>query len=84
MKIIFFILIIITSLFSTEKKINIKTVDIHDTPISNANVYCGSKGTISNKDGFSTIICNENDILKIKHISYNHFHVFLSIVMKGC
>ena len=39
MKIIFFILIIITSLFSTEKKINIKTVDIHDTPISNANVY---------------------------------------------
>ena len=73
MKIIFFILIIIASLFSTEKKINIKIVNSNNIPISNANVYCGTNGTISNKDGYSTIICNENDILQIKHISYNYY-----------
>ena len=78
MKKILYIFIITATLYPIEKEILVKIIDNENNPISYANIFCNKNGTTSNKDGFFTIICDENDTLNVKHISFNHYKEIVS------
>ena len=44
--------------------------DLNKDPISDVNVYCGEKMTITNINGFFKISCDENNIM-LSHTKYN-------------
>ncbi len=67
---LFFIYLITNFIFSNDILITSNILDKNNNPISNVNINCGTTGTYTDKDGYFSIICDDNDNIDIKHIKY--------------